>query len=134
MTAATVQNRMLAIPGGSGAATEEFATIGQLNGSTIRHRSAGFCAKTGNFNFSTDLNRVRSPPQPDQGIRRTEFETPVGDFSIAFLDVDIKPRVRVGEFNFRNSSVHFDRLVYIELRGEGMVSGHRNRKKRQCQA
>src|SRR5437016_994630 len=89
----------------SGSSAKELAAVGQFDGTAVPDRSSGLCTKTGDFDLSSGFDRIRLPAEPDQGVRRAKFETPVGNGAIRFLDVDVKPGVRIREFDFGNRSV-----------------------------
>ncbi len=59
-------------------AAEEFAAVGQFDGTAIPDRSSGFNAKPCNFDLRARLNRVCPPTESAESVRRTKFETPVG--------------------------------------------------------
>src|SRR5205823_4232148 len=101
-------------------AAEELAAIGQLDGAAVCYRSSGLCPEARDFDLGSSLDRVGSPAQPNQSIGRAQFEAPIGGRAVRLLDVDVQPRMRIGEFNLRHRSVDLDRFVHVEFGGECM--------------
>src|SRR5438046_2994328 len=94
ITASTFINSSLVLScpllsfGRSRSAAEQFAAVGQFDGTPVGDRPARFRAEAGDFDFGARLHGVRSPSEPDERVRRAELEAPVGRRAVGILHVD----------------------------------------------
>src|SRR5690606_40018282 len=90
----------------------------------FRRRGAGVpvtSAERVHDNLGARGQRVPVPATTQQGARRTAFNAPALHATVD-VRVDVNPRVRVDPLELHDLAFKTDRLVAIELGGEGVVS------------
>src|SRR5579859_6196144 len=107
---------------GSRPASEQIASIRQLDASSIQRCGAVLCA----IAFHHDLGSRRkiglSQALPQQGIRRSELNGPIHYLAAVVLDVHVQPRVRIDPVHRGERSLDGDELLRVILGGEGVMS------------
>src|SRR5882724_3464821 len=68
-----IRGSALAFRSRSRSPAEQFAAIGQFDGTAICNRPSRLGTKACNFDFSSGLDRVHFPTEPDQSVRRGKW-------------------------------------------------------------
>src|SRR4051812_13207382 len=72
-----------------------------------------------------DLERITRPAVARERVRRAPFALPRLYRALRVLHVEVDPDVRVAPLDLRHRAGQHDRLVRVELRGEGMMRRER---------
>jgi hypothetical protein len=67
--------------------------------------------------------RLLREPAPEEYVGCAPLDRPRLHFAVGLLHVDVNPDVRVHPFDLRDRGLEADRLVGVEFRGKGMMSG-----------
>jgi hypothetical protein len=110
---------------------EHSAAIRQRYSASIGHGAGSVLGKkTFHGDMIADLKRILPPALLEQNRNRAQLTVPVRHFPAALIfDIDVKVRVRIHPFHFRDGARQLDGLVEIVLRLERVVRQKRNGQK-----
>src|SRR5678816_1232114 len=107
-------------------AEENLFSVWECQVSAVGSIGSVFRLITIDEDLRSDGKRTLGESPAKQGVRCSAFNHPSRGSSIGILDVNVNPGVRIDQFHFLHSATKLQRLLGVELGGEGVVGHHLN--------